>query len=100
MSTSFGEIQDTTLQKLCDAVAASINRPDGTKYPAAPNAFVDRMGDTLPNGSAVVDPNGEVTIVIKVQRNSAHARVVSHSRIGVNSLQGDVDVATLATKLV
>lgn len=102
MSTSFGGVRNATLQKLCDSITACLVRPDGTSYPAAPNAFKDRLGNQLPNDVNVGESGREVSLEIRINPDglSAFAKIVYKTPVGVSSLQGDVNIATLATKLV
>lgn len=109
MSTSFGDVKDTTLQKLCDSLTASLVRPDGTTYSAAPNAFKDRFGTALgsaagtgPIGSGQAGDASEVDIHIKINPGglSGTCKIILHAPQGVQDLVGVFDNAVLATKLV
>ena len=101
MPTMFPDVQDATLQKLCDAVVTSVRRNDGS----IPAAFTDRLyvpvTTSVPAGSQAT-PGREVAIEFRVNPDglSAFAKVRVATARGVYSIEGAIDPSLLATKLV
>lgn len=97
MSTNAGAITNVTLQKLVDAIIASITYPDGSHPAAAPNAWKHEGTGRQLDSTDTVQFNVEVRI--NPDGSSAWGRVTP---IGsrASSLEGQLDLTVLATKLV
>jgi hypothetical protein len=95
MATNVPAVASVTLQKLVDACIASTKYHSGSAPDAAPSAFKDRAGKTI-----TVTESSEIDITIKVNPggNSAWVKVVPNSS-RAQSIQGEIDLIVLATKL-
>lgn len=95
MSTNAGTVGNVALQKLVDGVIASIILPDGTYPAAAPNAWKDHQGRQI-NAS---DTN-EFELVVRTNPDGTAYATVRPVGSKASSLNGPIDTAVLATKLV
>lgn len=107
-TTTFPEVKDATLQKLCAAVFDSIRQPGGTIL----TAFKDSQGNTVvansqlsggvANTASQAGPGREVVLEVRINPDglSASAKVVAKNPAGLQSVGGAMDISVLATKLV
>lgn len=102
MPTNFPAVPDTTLQKFLDALVSCVRFPDGSAPSAAPNAFRDANQTVVP-----LTYISEVQVTFRVTANGQSARVVIEPLGGITGasrgaypIEGVVDIATLASKLV
>lgn len=103
MAFSVTDIADPTLRKLVLAVAGSMK-------PAAGNTlyidFLDRLENAVPTNvpsdKSQAGNGSEFQIVININPGglSANAKVVAKSPMPQEALVGQIDITTLATKLV
>jgi hypothetical protein len=96
MATNAPSVESVTLQKLIDGIIASIRFNSGSAPSAAPNAFKNRNQETI-----TVTDASEFVVTVKVNGGgtSAWAKVEPLGSIA-SSIEGAVDLTTLATKLV
>lgn len=102
--TNFPDIPDPTLRKFADSLIYCLRRRDGSLPNAAPNAFTDRLQTPVPTwvpeGSQV--PKGrEVAIEFRINPDgiSAWGKVQAKTPRGVETIEGEVDIYELSTKL-
>lgn len=99
----YGDVPNAALQKLISGIAASIRQPNGSIL----SNFVDRTGKTI-DPSVPSDKQAtlgkatefDIKVSINPDGNTAKAWVTAKTPMGVQTIEGQVDVAILATKLV
>ena len=82
------------LQKLVDAVIASVVFNSGASPSAAPNAFKDGNQKVI-----TIADTTEFQIVVTINGDSAYAKVEPIGSMA-KSIEGSLNLTTLATKLV
>lgn len=96
MATNAPAVASVTLQKFIDACVASVKRRDGTNPAAAPNAFKDAAGDVI-----TLSETSDFEVVLRTNPGgqSAWIKIIPNGSRAL-SIQGEVDLTVLATKLV
>lgn len=95
MATSVPAVTNTTLQKFVDAMIACVKFQGGSAPAAAPNAFKDRLQNTI-----LPSESGEVIVNLRTNKDGSSASLIVEV-VGSKApaIIGSVDLAVLATKL-
>jgi len=99
----YADVPNAALRKLIDAIALSTRQPNGTIL----TEYVDGQGKQVAAGvpsdkQAVLGKATEFELSVRINPdgNSAAAKVLCKSPKGIYSIEGQIDTAILATKLV
>ena len=97
------DVPNAALQKLINGLGASIVQPNGTIL----TEYIDSMGKQVSAGvpAALQATLGKamefkIEITVNPDGNSGYAKIVCKSPRGVYSIEGNLDLVILATKLV
>lgn len=95
MSTNASQVASVTLQKLIDGIIASIKFNSGASPAAAPNAFKNHNQEVI----TVESSEFKIEVTVNPGGNSAYAKVMPIGSMA-SCIEGQIDLTTLATKLV
>ena len=97
------DVSDTALQKLIDGLALSIRQPGGsilTSYKDGAGEDIDAAVPSAKQAALGKATEFKLEVTVNPDGASAYAKVICKSPVGCYSVEGNVDVAVLATKLV